>query len=38
MWIIDDDGPAAFAKISMSNLVPPRNYTINTSPEKFQLV
>jgi hypothetical protein len=35
---IDDDGPAALAKIQQSNLVPPPNYTVNTSPEKFQVV
>ena len=35
---IDHDGPAALAKIQQSNLVPPRNYTINTSPDKFQVV
>jgi hypothetical protein len=35
---IDHDGPAALARIQQSNLVPPRNYTINTSPDKFQVV
>jgi hypothetical protein len=35
---IDHDGPAALAKIQQSNLVPPRNYTIITSPDKFQIV
>jgi len=35
---IDYDGPAALARIQQSNLVPPRNYTINTSPDKFQVV
>jgi len=35
---IDHDGPAALARIQQSNLVPPRNYTINTSPDKFQAV
>jgi len=35
---IDHDGPAALAKIQQSNLVPPRNYTVNTSPDKFQVV
>ena len=35
---IDYDGPAALAKIQQSNLVPPRNYTVNTSPDKFQVV
>ena len=34
---IDYDGPAALAKIQQSSLVPPRNYTINTSPDKFQV-
>ncbi len=35
---IDHDGPAALAKIQQSNLVPARNYTISTSPDKFQVV
>jgi hypothetical protein len=35
---IDHDGPAALARIQQSNLVPPRNYTVNTSPDKFQVV
>lgn len=35
---IDHDGPAALVKIRQSNLVPTPNYTINTSPEKFQVV
>jgi DNA primase RepB-like protein len=35
---IDHDGPAALAKIQQSNLVPPPNYTLNTSPGKFQAV
>jgi hypothetical protein len=35
---IDHDGPSAIAKIQQSNLVPPPNYTVNTSPDKFQLV
>ncbi len=35
---LDHDGPAALAKIQQSNLVPPPNYTINTSPNKFQVV
>jgi hypothetical protein len=35
---IDHDGPAALAKFQQSNLVPPRNYTVNTSPDKFQVV
>lgn len=35
---LDDDGPAALARIRESNLVPEANYTINTSPGKYQLV
>ena len=35
---LDEDGPAALARIRESNLVPPANYTINTSPGKYQLV
>ena len=35
---IDNDGPAALAKIQQSNLVPLPNYTVNTSPDKFQVV
>jgi hypothetical protein len=35
---IDHDGPAALAKIQQSNLVPMPNYTVNTSPDKFQVV
>jgi hypothetical protein len=35
---LDDDGPAALARIRESNLVPRANYTINTSPGKYQLV
>src|SRR5258707_6428325 len=35
---IDHDGPSALAKIRQSNLVPPPNYTVNTSPDKFQIV
>jgi hypothetical protein len=35
---LDDDGPAALARIRESNLVPGANYTINTSPGKYQLV
>jgi hypothetical protein len=35
---IDHDGPAALAKIRQSNLVPSSNYTINSSPDKFQVV
>jgi RepB DNA-primase from phage plasmid len=35
---IDHEGPAALEKIHQSNLVPEPNYTVNTSPEKFQVV
>ena len=35
---IDVDGPSALAKIQKSNLVPPLNYILNTSPNKFQVV
>jgi len=35
---IDHDGPAALAKIQQSSLVPLPNYTVNTSPDKFQVV
>ena len=35
---IDHDGPAALGRIQQSNLVPHHNYTINTSPAKFQVV
>src|SRR5258706_6287849 len=35
---INHDGPPALAKIRQSNLVLPPNYTLNTSPEKFQIV
>ena len=35
---IDHDGPAALARIRESKLVPGANYTINTSPGKYQLV
>jgi hypothetical protein len=35
---IDVDGLTALARIQKSNLVPPPNYTLNTSPDKFQLV
>ena len=35
---IDHDGPAALSKIQQSNLVPSPNYTVNTSPGKFQVV
>jgi hypothetical protein len=34
---IDHEGPPALAKIHQSNLVPAPNYTVNTSPEKFQV-
>ena len=35
---LDEDGPAALRRIRESNLVPAANYTINTSPGKYQLV
>ena len=35
---LDQDGPAALARIRESNLVPRANYSINTSPGKYQLV
>lgn len=35
---IDHDGPEALAKIRQSSAVPPPNYTIATSPDKFQVV
>jgi RepB DNA-primase from phage plasmid len=35
---IDVDGPSTLDKIQKSNLVPPPNYTLSTSPDKFQLV
>ena len=35
---LDQDGPAALARIRESNLVPAANYSINTSPGKYQLV
>jgi hypothetical protein len=35
---VDLDGPSALARIQKSNLVPPPNYTLTTSPHKFQLV
>src|SRR5215469_11590248 len=35
---IDHDGSAALARIQQSNLVPHQNYTIKTSPGKFQVV
>lgn len=35
---IDDDGPAALARVRQSNLVPAPNYTVTTSPDRFQVV
>ena len=35
---IDHDGPEALATIRQSNALPLPNYTITTSPEKFQVV
>jgi hypothetical protein len=35
---LDHDGPTALARIRESNLVPPANYTVNTSPGRYQLV
>ena len=35
---LDHDGPAALARIRGSILVPAANYSINTSPGKYQLV
>ena len=35
---LDHDAPAAIARIRESNLVPAANYSINTSPGKYQLV
>lgn len=35
---LDHDGPAALARIRESELMPGANYTINTSPGKYQLV
>lgn len=35
---LDHDGPAALRRIRESNLVPPANYTVNTSPGKYQVV
>jgi hypothetical protein len=35
---LDHDGPAALAKIRQSNLVPLPNYSISTSPDRFQVV
>ena len=35
---LDHDGPAALARIRESHSVPVANYTINTSPGKYQLV
>lgn len=35
---IDHEGPPALEKIRQSNLVPVPNYTITTSPDRFQVV
>src|ERR1700681_317778 len=35
---LDHDGAAALESIKSSDLVPPPNYVLNTSPEKFQVV
>ena len=35
---LDHDGSAALESIKSSDLVPPPNYVLNTSPEKFQVV
>src|SRR6202051_3036150 len=35
---LDHDGSAALEAIKSSDLVPPPNYVLNTSPEKFQVV
>jgi RepB DNA-primase from phage plasmid len=35
---IDTDGASSLAKIERSNLIPPPNYTLHTSPDKFQVV
>src|ERR1700676_4893796 len=35
---LDRDGSAALESIKSSDLVPPPNYVLNTSPEKFQVV
>lgn len=35
---LDEDGPSALQRIRESKLVPAANYTINTSPGKYQLV
>jgi hypothetical protein len=35
---IDHDGVAALANVRKSSLVPPPNYTLSTSPEKFQVL
>jgi hypothetical protein len=35
---IDHDGAGALAKIRTSNFVPPPNYTLATSPGKFQVI
>jgi RepB DNA-primase from phage plasmid len=34
----DHDGSASLATIEKSNLVPPPNYVLNTSPDKFQAI
>jgi predicted transcriptional regulator len=35
---VDHDGQRALRKIQQSNLVPPANYTVSTSPDKFHVV
>jgi hypothetical protein len=35
---LDHDGPAALAKIRQSHLVPLANYTVTTSPDRFQVI
>src|SRR4030088_1698535 len=35
---VDHDGPEALARMQQSNLVPPPNFTISTSPDRFQVV
>lgn len=35
---IDHDGRAALAKIQQSTLLPSLNYTVNASPDKFQVI
>jgi RepB DNA-primase from phage plasmid len=35
---IDHDGPEALARIRQSNAVPTPNYTVTTSPDRFQVV